>query len=245
MNRPAAAITGPAIALIVWAFLARVVANASLLPTPWSVARRFVRDIQSPLLWQAIATTASESLVGALIGASLALPLAFAVYKSTFLDAAVSPLIHLSQAIPSVALAPLLVIWLGYGLWPISILCALIVFFPILTTFTLGLTSLPRDVIEAARLDGAHGWTLLRYIEAPMALPSLLTGLRTGFTLSVIGAVVGEYVMGGTGLGQRLSLQSTTVDMTGLFATVAILCLFALAIVAALRALERRILAQR
>ena len=234
-----ASVGGIAVAIAIWIVLAFVVDNPTMLPQPWKVALRLWRDFHSPLFWNAAGATALESIVGALLGLGFALPLAFCIYKSPLLDAAFGPLVSFTQAIPSVALAPLLVIWIGYGLLPISILCALIVFFPILTTSTLGLKSLPKEVIEAARLDGATGWNLLRNIEAPMSLPSFLTGLRTGFTLSIIGAVVGEFVMGGHGLGERLALQSTAADMTGLFATVTVLCVWAALVAYAITLVER------
>ncbi len=229
-NDPArafAVVGGVTVLLVAWFLTAAALHNPALLPSPVSVAARLVRDSHNPLFWHAFGRTVTEASLGCLLGVVAALPLAYVIYKSWVLDAAFGPIIAVSQAIPSVAVAPLLVIWIGYGTFAIAVLCSLIVFFPILVTAVLGLKSLPRDVIEAARLDGAHGVSLLRHIEAPLALPALLAGLRTGVTLSVIGAVVGEFVMGGSGLGSRLSLQSAAADMTGLFATVTVLCLMA------------------
>ncbi|MBN9643934.1 ABC transporter permease subunit [Corynebacterium sp. CCM 8862] len=222
-----------------WASGALIVGNQALLPSPLAVGLRLVNDVTNPLFWNSVWHTFAESLLGCVFGTLFALPLAYLIYKNAWLSAACAPLVSVSQAIPSVAIAPLLVIWIGYGLVAISVLCALMVFFPILVNTVLGLKSLPADVIEAARLDGAGGLTLLALIEAPLALPALLAGLRNGFTLSVIGAVVGEFVMGGQGLGARLSLQSAAADMTGLFSTVTVLCFLAALAFASIAAIER------
>ena len=137
-------------------------------------------------------------------------------------------------------MAPLLVLWIGYGTLPVVVLCAFMVFFPITITVLLGLRSLDADVMDAARLDGAHGLSMLIHMELPMALPAIYTGLRTGFTLSVTGAVVGELIMGGEGLGTVLSTQQSRGDTTGVFATITLLCVLATSIHWALHELERR-----
>ncbi|AZA14416.1 ABC transporter permease [Corynebacterium choanae] len=226
--------------VVVWAILAAVVGNHALLPTPQAVAGRLVRDMTNPVFLSAVRTTVVEATVGCVVGSFFALILAYVIFKNEYVAAAFAPIVAISQAIPSVAIAPLLVIWLGYGVFAISVLCALMVFFPILVTAVLGFESMPRDVLEAAMLDGASGWSMLRFMEAPLALPALLAGLRTGFTLSVIGAVVGEFVMGGRGLGARLSLQSAAADMTGLFSTVTVLCSLAALAFATIAMIERR-----
>ena len=138
------------------------------------------------------------------------------------------------------ALAPLLVLWIGYGLVPVIVLCALIVFFPILVAGVVGLRMVPRDVVDAARSDGAGSFALLRHIEAPMALPALLGGFKNGFALSVTGAVVGEMVMGGSGLGTVLTVQRDAVDTTGMFATIAWLCVIAASAYSLITWWERR-----
>ncbi|UNX56379.1 ABC transporter permease subunit [Georgenia sp. TF02-10] len=185
--------------------------------------------------------TLTEAALGCLAGAAVALPLAYLIFRSRWASAALEPLVAASQAIPTVALAPLLVIWLDYGLAPTVFLCALLVFFPILLSTVHGLRTLDPDVVAAARLDGAGEWDLLRAIELPLALPSVLTGLRNGFTLSVTGAVVGEFVMGGQGLGMLLATRGNSLDTTGLFAALVVLCALAMAIYGVLTAIERRV----
>lgn len=202
----------------------------TLLPSPGAVFTRFAADLTGGPLLALTGTTVVEAILGSLLAAAIGLPLGYLIAHWRVFDAAVSPYLAASQAIPAVAVAPLLVIWVGYGLLPIMLLCALLVFFPVVLATVLGVRGIRRELIEAAELDGAAGARMLRHIEWPLALRAVLTGIRNGFTLSITGAVVGELVMGGNGLGMLLSVQSSTVDTTGLFATLLMLCLLAVAI---------------
>lgn len=213
--------------------------SPTVLPAPGAVAARFGADIGNGLLVGHTVTTLIEAVLGCLLATLLALPLGYGIAHWRSMDAAVSPYLAASQALPAVAVAPLLVIWVGYGLFPIVLLCTLIVFFPVVLAAVLGLRSLDREVVEAARLDGAHGLTMLRHVEEPLARPTVLTGLRNGFTLSVTGAVVGELVMGGNGLGSILAAEASSVDTTGVFATLLMLCLLATALYLIMSGVER------
>ncbi|HLV05471.1 ABC transporter permease [uncultured Georgenia sp.] len=226
--------------LLLWESVARAgLVSPFFLPAPSAVARRLWADLTTGGLLGYTWVTWAEALLGSLLGAAVAFPLGYLIARNRWVAAGLQPYVAASQALPAVALAPLLVIWVGYGLLPIVLLCALLVFFPILLATVLGMRTLDPEVVDAARLDGAHGWTMLRHIEVPMALPSLLTGLRNGFTLSVTGAVVGEFVMGGQGLGMVLSVQANSADTTGLFATLTVLSALAIAMYTLLRAVER------
>lgn len=228
-----------AVVLSVWQVVTSVgVLPPSLLPAPGDVMARFANDLVSGSLLAYAGATIAEALLGCVLAAAVALPLGYAIARARVVEAALSPYLAASQAIPAVAIAPLLVIWIGYGLMPIMLLCALLVFFPVVLATVLGLRTIDNEVLEAAQLDGASGLTMLRFIEWPLALPAVLTGLRNGFTLSVTGAVVGELVMGGHGLGMVLSVQSAAVDTVGLFATLFMLCLIAMAIYLVMVAVE-------
>jgi NitT/TauT family transport system permease protein len=211
-----------------------------LLPGPLDVAVRLVQELAAGQLWAFLGNTLGEAAGGCLLGAAVALPLAVLIHRSAWVSAAVHPFLGATQAIPAIALAPLLVLWVDYG-WPsVVLLCALMVFFPVLISTVLGLRHVDRDVVEAARIDGASSLRLLGEIEAPLALPSTLAGLRNGFTLSVTGAVVGEMVMGGHGLGTLLTVQRDAVDTTGMFATIVLLCAVAATIYSLIYFVERR-----
>ncbi len=152
------------------------------------------------------------------------------------------PYLAASQAVPAVALAPLLVLLLGYGLLPVAALCALIVFFPAAVNTTLGFRTIDRDVLDAARIDGAGRWALLRHIEAPLAIPSILAGLRASLTLAVTGAVVGEFVLGDQGLGGLLTIARGNFDAPLVFATLIALALMAITLYGLARLIERLII---
>lgn len=215
-------------------------AGSVLLPTPTSVAARLAADLADPTYWSYLGVTLAEAFGGALLGTAVALPLAVLVHRSGWVAAAVNPFLGATQAIPAIALAPLLVLWLGYGLGSVIILCGLIVFFPILISAVVGLRHVDADVVDAGRIDGASSIALLLHVELPMALPSILGGVRNGVTLAVTGAIVGEMVMGGSGLGTVLTIQRESVDTAGMVATIIVLCVAASAAYAAIHLWERR-----
>ncbi len=238
MKRDAIAPIALGILLIVgWVLTAG--SGSALLPTPSAVGARILANLADPQFWPYFGLTVLEAFGGVLIGVAVALPLAVLLHRSLWASAAVNPFLGATQAIPAVALAPLLVLWIGYGLTPVVLLCALIVFFPILVASVVGLRHVDGAVVDAARMDGANGWQLLISIELPMALPSILGGLRNGVSLAITGAIVGEMVMGGSGLGTVLSIQRGNVDTAGMFATIFWLCLVASAAYASVVFWER------
>lgn len=226
-------------ALLIWQTITQSGAvTAYLLPTPGQVAQAFVSALRSGLFAHYGFTTLIESLAGFALGAVIALPVGYAIARSRTLAAALEPYMAASQAVPAVALAPLLVLWLPTGLAPIAVLCALIVFFPAAINTTLGFRTLDHEVVDAARLDGAGRWSLLRHIEAPLALPTVLAGLRTSLTLSITGAVVGEFVLSDQGLGGLLTIARGNFDMPLEFATLIALALMATILYGAARVIE-------
>lgn len=206
----------------------------ALLPAPGQVLARLASDLRAGFLVQRTLVTIWEAVLGCALATVVALPIGYLIAHVRQAEAAFSPYLAASQAIPAVAIAPLLVIWVGYGLLPIVLLCALLVFFPLVLSTALGIRTVDDEVTEAAELDGASGWSMIAHIEVPMARSAILTGIRNGFTLSITGAVVGEFVMGGKGLGMIVSVESATADTTGLFATIIVLCVLAVVIYMAL-----------
>ena len=228
-----------AVAVTVWEVIVRAKLVAEVfLPAPSSLAARFVTELTQGPLWRHTWVTLTEALVGTALAVAIAVPLGYLIARVRWADYALTPYVTASQAVPAVAIAPLLALWVGYGLAPIAILCAIVAFFPMLITTVLGVRSLPADVLEAARLDGASRWQSLWWVEAPIALPSVLAGVRAGAALSVTGAVVGEFTMGGRGLGMLLTLFRDANDTEGLFATLLMLVALAVGLFVALRILE-------
>jgi NitT/TauT family transport system permease protein len=132
-----------------------------------------------------------------------------------------------SQALPAIAIAPLLVLWMGYGLRTVAVLCAFIVFFPMVVNTAVGIRTLDHEILDAARVDGAGFWPLLLHFELPLAMPVILAGLKTALTLSITGAVVGEFVIGDRGMGGLLTIARGNFDTPLAFATIAMLMVLA------------------
>lgn len=211
-----------------------------LLPTPDAVVVRLRDLLLDPSFWGYAGTTMLAAAGGCVLGAAVALPLAVIIHRSKWVNAALVPYLGATQAIPAIAIAPLLVLWVGYGLGAVVLLCTLLVFFPILVSAVVGLGHVPPSIVDAARMDGAGSFALLRFVEGPLALPNVLAGLRNGFTLSITGAVVGEMVMGGRGLGMLLTVQRDSLDTAGMFATIAVLAAMASLAYSGIHLVERR-----
>lgn len=231
-----------ALALLIWQLVTQTGGDqvTILLPAPLDVARSFWLSLSDGLLPSYAAQTLIESLGGFALGTVVALPMGYAIARSPLLARAIQPYLAASQAMPVVAIAPLLVLWVGFGIPPVIVLCALIVFFPTVVTTVLGLRTLDRDVVDSGRVEGAGRWALLWHIELPLALPSILAGLRTSLTLSVTGAVVGEFAIGDQGLGGLLQIARGNFDMPLEFATLLTLALYAAALYGAARLIERQ-----
>jgi NitT/TauT family transport system permease protein len=238
---PALALGGAV--LLAWQLVAQEgIVSSFLLPAPADVWRTFWAALLDPQELPAqVLTTLEESIGGFAIGVVIALPVGYGIARSRLLARMSQPYIAASQAMPAVALAPLLVLWLPLGLPPVIALCALIIFFPVVVNTALGIRGLDRDVLDAARVAGAGRWALARYIELPLALPSILAGLRTSLTLSITGAVVGEFVVGGVGLGGALVTAQADNDAPLVFATLLMLGLLAAILYGLARVAERRL----
>lgn len=247
MDSHARAVVAPlvlgCVAVAAWALGAAADGRDRLFPGPGDVARALVALVQHPVVWSYAGQTALGALGGAALGTAVAVPLGIALHRSGTLNDAVSPYLGASQSVPAIALAPLLVLWVGYGLVPVVLLCALMVFFPIVIATVVSLRHVDAGLIDAARLDGATAWQRLWHVELPLAAPQLLSGVRNGVALAVTGAVVGEMVMGGRGLGTLLTVQRDSLDTAGMLATIALLCALASFAYLAVRGLERRALA--
>lgn len=227
-----------AVLLVLWWWVARTMPSNAL-ADPVAVGERVLRWIGSGVAWRYLAPTLGAALFGSVIAVGVALPLGYAIAHSRLLAAVAEPFVAFSQTVPLVAVAPLLVLWVGYGTSSIAMLCAVIAFFPMVTTTILGLRGLDMRIIENAWLDGANGWQRLIHVEAPIAAPAVLAGVRGGVVLSMTGAIVGEFVMGGQGLGTLLTISREAADTTGVFAVVALISLSAAGLAALLPFAER------
>lgn len=195
-----------------------------ILPAPGDVFASLADGLQSGLFLNNALITVQESLVGFAMAVLFALPIGYGIAKWRFFAATMQPYLAAGQAIPAIVIAPVLYLVFGYGSVPIIILCALIVLFPMVITTALGFQTTDRALIDAARVEGASGWPLLAHIEFPLALPAILAAIRTGLTLSITGALVGEFVsQGSQGLGALVLISTDQFNAPLLFATLLVL----------------------
>ena len=235
-----------AIFLLTWEALVRLGDYpAFLLPTPERVALKFVTVLQDGTLIRNTFVTLIEVLGGLALGAVLATALGYLLAKSVTLDRALSPYLVASQAVPIIAIAPLLVIWFGSGLISKVLISALIVFFPILINTIAGVRGVPSELHDLMRSLNARRWQTFAKLEVPAAMPVLLAGLKVGATLSVIGAVVGEFAGSEAGLGFMVSVANGQYDTARMFVGVFALIGLALALYGTVALIERRALAWR
>ena len=218
---------------------------AFILPGPDKVWAELLRSIQTVSFWQNIGVTLIEVLGGLAIGAVLALVLGYVIAKSPVLNSILSPFIVASQAVPIVAVAPLLAIWFGYGLTPKIVTSALIVFFPILINVVTGLRSVEPNLRDLMRSLQANRRQMFLKLEIPSALSMVLSGLKVGATLSVIGAIVGEFVNSDKGLGFLIKQGNGEYNTARTFVALIALAIMALLMYGAVALLERRWLAWR
>lgn len=212
--------------LIVWIGDLR----AFILPTPGLVWMRFMRTLADGSLARHFMITLGEVVSGLLLGSLLAVALGYMLAKSRPLEQFLSPYIVASQSVPIVAIAPLLVIWFGPGLTSKVLICALIVFFPMLINTIVGVRAVPRDLLDLMRSLQATRWQTFKLLEVPAAMPVLFGGLRIGATLAVIGAVVGEFVGSDRGLGFLINLGRGQYDTALVFVSVFSLVAMALSL---------------
>jgi NitT/TauT family transport system permease protein len=213
-----------------------------ILPSPSQVWTRFLRALSDGSLLFHAGVTLFEILAGLFVGALTATVLGYLVAKSRALERVLSPYLVASQAIPLVAIAPLLVIWFGPGMFSKILICALIVFFPVLVNTVVGIRAVPTALHDLMRsLRATRGQILLK-LEIPAALPVFLGGLRIGATLSVIGAVVGELVGADMGLGFLINVGRGQYDTALVFVAVFTLILLALSLYGLVAWAERRLL---
>jgi ABC-type nitrate/sulfonate/bicarbonate transport system permease component len=230
-------------ALLAWELVSLLAGlPAFILPTPAGVAVRFWKALVDGSLLLHAGVTLSEVLLGLLAGTLAAVGLGYAIAKSRLFERLVSPYLVATQAIPIVAIAPLLVIWFGPGMFSKVLICALIVFFPVLVNTVVGVRAVPKSLHDLmGSLRATHAQTLHK-LELPAALPILLGGLRIGATLSVIGAVVGELVGSDKGLGFMVNAARGQYDTALVFVAVFTLILLALALYGAVALLEKNLL---
>ncbi|MCZ6872276.1 MAG: ABC transporter permease [bacterium] len=216
-----------------------------VLPLPSEVAMKLLEVLMDGSLLPHLWVTLSEILLGFLTGSVLGIGLGSLLALSPFCQRVLSPYIIASQAMPKLALAPLFVLWFGFGIFPKALIAALIAFFPLFENTMVGLQVVETDALELFRMLGASRWQVFLKLRLPNATPYLFAGLRVSIVLSVVGAVVGEYVGASRGLGALIIASQGMMDTALMFAVFIVLTLLGIILYQLVRGCDRWVLARR
>lgn len=242
-------LTGPAMRpfwllvmlVVLWDLTIRVFdIKPYLIPPPWAVAKTLVSEW--PMLWRETLPTLYATLGGFAASVVIGVPIAMWIAYSRLVESFVYPLLVFSQSIPKVAIAPLFVVWFGFGIVPKVIAAFLLGFFPVVVATVQGFKSVEGDVIDLARSMGASPFKVFLKFRLPTALPSIFSGLKVSVTLAVVGAVVGEFVGSNSGIGYVLQKANGTFDLPLMFAALVILSMVGVLLFLAIELVERAVL---
>jgi NitT/TauT family transport system permease protein len=197
-----------------------------ILPSPYLVSQVII-DRYDVLFHHTLVTT-FETLIGFFLSLAIGIPLAIGIVNWRPVERLLYPLLVASQTIPKVAIAPLFIVWFGFGLLPKIIIAFLIAFFPVVISTVIGLKSTPVEMIYLGRIAGLSWWRMFMKISFPRALPEIFAGLKVAMTLAVVGAIVGEFVGSSEGLGYLLMFATAQMQTPLVFAV--IVCLVAIGV---------------
>lgn len=224
--------------LAVWELVCRLgVVPAYLLPAPSQVIVALVAD--APTIWQHTVTTLEEAAAGLAIGVAIGFVLAVLMDRFEMFYLALQPLITVSQTIPAIAIAPLLVLWFGYGLLPKIVLIVLITFFPVAVSLVSGFRSVDPDQIDLMRTMHATTWQIFRYVKLPAAAEPFFAGLKISATYAIVGAVIAEWLGGFSGLGVYMTRVRKSFSYDKMFASILVISALSIALLGLVGALEK------
>jgi NitT/TauT family transport system permease protein len=194
-----------------------------LLPPPSQIVVALYEGFRSGLLLDGLLATLSEIVLGFLLSATVAFLLGTLISQIRILEKTLYPYVVAIQTLPKIAIAPLILVWVGFGIESKVIIAAMVSFFPMLVNNIAGLKATPTDKIEMMRSLSASRWKLFWYLKLPEALPYIFAGLNIGIVLSVLGAIVGEFVGSKEGLGYLIIQMNYSMDVAGVFAALVVL----------------------
>ncbi len=223
--------------LAVWVFEIR----PALMPAPSRIARALMGLIEAGTLPRHLSITLIEILAGFIIGSLAGIILGTAITLSRVVNRIVYPYIVVLQVIPKVAIAPLLVVWFGFGIESKIVMAVLISFFPLVVNTIAGLQNIEPEYLNLMTALTANRWQTFRYVRFPSALPYIFAGLEAGIVLSVIGAIVGEFVGAGVGLGYLIMLMNANLNVPGVFAVLVVLSVLGVSLHAIMGFVRRRV----
>jgi NitT/TauT family transport system permease protein len=223
--------------LLAWQFLVRWFGVPEyILPLPSEFLPRFVSDFR--LIWDNALVTATAIVLGFTAATLVSVPLGFVIVSVRVIEKALYPLIVFFQLVPKIAIAPLFVVWFGFGLYPKVVLTFLLCFFPTLVASMAGFRALDARVLYLTRSMGASRWQTFRYVRLPAAMSYIFAGLKVSIVFAVTGAIVGEFVGANAGLGYLLLRATSFFDMPLIFACLVALCIVGILFAKAVDACE-------
>ncbi|RCW69818.1 ABC transporter permease [Saliterribacillus persicus] len=224
--------------VVMWELLTVVLAiPAYILPTPTDIGVRLFQE--TSMLWGHTWTTLTEVLLGFGLSLAIGIPIAITIVYSKYLANSIYPIIIGIQCLPMVSIAPILVIWFGYGLITKVILACLISFFPVVINAVNGFNSLDKEMHDLGRSLGISERKIFFYFRLPNALPHLFAGFKVGITLAVVGAIVGEFVASERGLGYLQLTANARLDTELVFVTIVVLAILGISLFLVVHVLER------
>jgi NitT/TauT family transport system permease protein len=228
--------------LFIWHFAVRLMDVSPLIfPEPWNVARSLYFGFRTGEFLPHLAVTLHAILAGFGLGAFAGFLLGVVIAQSRLIEMVIYPYVVAFQTMPKVAIAPLFVVWFGFGVASKIIITATIVFFPVLANTIVGLRSAPRDQIDLMTAFTASRWQILWMVRLPQSLPYVFAGLDIGIVLAVIGAIVGEFVGAQAGLGYLILQRNFSLDTAGVFAVLIVLSVIGIGLHAITKLLARKV----
>jgi len=196
---------------------------AYLVPAPLAVGAALVNGLVHGTFYPHILATLYAVVAGYLVGCSLAIVIGAFLAEVPIMERALMPYIVALQSMPKVALAPLIIVWFGFGMSSKVVLVALICFFPVFINTLVGIRSVNSDIVNLYRAFSASRWNILLNVKLPAAASSIFAGLQISVAMALIGAVVGEFIASKAGLGNLIQASSMTMDVATMFAVVVVL----------------------
>jgi len=213
-----------------------------LVPAPSAIGRALMAGLTSRLYLDHFGVTLYESLLGFLIAAAAGIACGTVIAQFRVVEQTLYPYLVALQTLPKIAIAPLLIVWLGFGITSKVVIAALVAFFPILVNVIVGLKTVDSSKLDLMRSLDASRWQTFRYVTFPNALPFVFAGLDIAIVFSVLGAIVGEFVGSQRGLGNLILQFHTSLDIAGMFAVLLLLAALGVGLHLAIQAIQRRVI---
>src|SRR5437868_9748166 len=229
------------ILLVVWDLTIRIFRIPPyLIPAPEAVVRQLVSEW--PKLWRESLITTYATLGGFALSIAFGVPMALLIAYSRTVESFVYPLLVFSQSVPKIAIAPLFVVWFGFGIIPKIIAAFMLGFFPVVVSTVVGFKSVDPEMLDLARSMKASRLATFARISFAQALPSIFAGLKVSVTLAVVGAVVGEFVGSNSGIGYLLQIANGNFDLPLMFAALTVLSAIGAVLFVSLEVVERMLI---